>query len=822
MTKLPVDEILPELMHAFSVSTAVVFSSDPGAGKTTRVPVALLEADWLAGKKVMMLEPRRLAAQRAAQFMAAQLGEPVGKTVGYRIRGDARVSPDTRIEIVTEGILTRLMQDSPDLPDVGVVMFDEFHERSIHADLGLAFTLDVQRNLRADLRLLVMSATLDGLAISRLLGDAPLVQSSGRMFPVETHYLARTHERGIESAVVSSVLSALNYHDGDLLVFLPGQREIRKVESLLRDAKLPAAVAVHTLFGDLPPGKQQAALRPVRPGQRKVILSTSIAETSVTIEGVRVVIDSGLSRMSRFDPRRGMSGLITTPVSQASADQRRGRAGREAAGVCYRLWTVEQHSTLPRFSAPEIVSADLAPLALDLACWGTPNGEGLRFIDPPPAAHLRQAQSLLRDLGALSDAGTLMPHGRAMSRPPVHPRLAHMLIKGKELGLGSLACDVAAVLDERDLLRGERDADIDLESRLHALRNGGVADSSARRRALDQAKRLRSVLDVKQAASADNRAGVLLALAYPERIGQRRGERYQLSGGPHAVMPQRSLLVREKYIAIGEVDGVGSEVKVFLAAPLDEADLRSVFEDRLHHDEEVRWDAREEAVKARRVTRLGAIELAESRLTADADAVSAAMLEGVRSLGLECLPWTTDATAFANRSEWLRRKQFVDDEWPALDYEHLLATLDHWLGPFLRGMTKRSQLAGLNLAQILRSLFTYHQLSLLDRLAPTHLVAPTGSKIPVDYSGEQPVLAVRMQEMFGEASSPRVADGRVAVLLHLLSPARRPLAVTQDLASFWANAYADVRKEMRGRYPKHYWPENPLEAAPTKRTKTRM
>ena len=823
MTSLPIDAVLPGLLEALSVHSSVVLSADPGAGKTTRVPVALLAADWLAGKHVMMLEPRRLAAQRAAQFMAAQLGETVGKTVGYRIRGEARVSAATRIEIVTEGILTRHIQDSPDLPGVGIVIFDEYHERSIHADLGLAFTLDVQRHLRSDLRILIMSATLDGLAISELLDNAPIVQSSGRVFPVATHYLSRPHEGTIEPLTASMTATALRKEPGDVLVFLPGQREIRRVEALLQDTELVSGEELHTLFGDLPPDQQQAALRVASPGKRKVILATNIAETSVTIEGIRVVVDAGLARSSRFDPRRGMSGLITTRVSQASADQRRGRAGRESPGACYRLWTEEQHATLPRFSTPEIVAADLAPLALELARWGSPNADGLLFLDPPSPAHLSQAQTLLRELGALDGEGHLTVHGRAMSELPVHPRLAHMLIKGKEIGLGFLACDVAALLDERDLLRSERDADIDLESRLHVLREGTMADTFARRRALDQAKRLRSLLGVEHAAVSGARAGVLLALAYPERIAKRRGERYQMAGGPHALLPQRSLLAREKFIAVGDVDGVGSEVKVFLAAPLDEADIRSVFDDRIEQNQEVRWNPKEESVIARRVTRLGAIELSESPIVADGDAVRSAMIDGIRSLGLDCLPWTADALSICGRSEWLRRQNLVDNDWPVLDRERLLLTLEEWLGPFLGRITKRAQLHSLNLAQIIRSCFTYNQSALLDRLAPTHLVVPTGSRIPLEYSsGDQPVLAVRLQEMFGEKESPRVAGGRTQVLLHLLSPARRPLAVTQDLASFWVNAYPEVRKEMRGRYPKHYWPENPLEATPTKKTKARM
>ncbi len=825
MEPLPIDSILPEVLAAFEMHNSVVLSADPGAGKTTRVPVALLQAEWLQGQKVLMLEPRRLAAQRAAAYMAQQMGEKTGETVGYRIRGDAVVGKRTRIEVVTEGILTRFLQEDQALSGTGIVIFDEYHERSIHADLGLALALDVQQHLRPDLKVLVMSATLDGVAVSSLLGDAPVVKSEGRVFPVETNYLSQVPEGRVEPLVVSAIQRALRESEGDLLVFLPGQREIRTVESLLEDQELPAAVAVHSLFGDASPEHQRRALAPPRDGHRKVILSTSIAETSLTIDGVRVVIDSGLARGPKFDPRRGMSSLVTTPVSQATADQRRGRAGRQYPGVCHRLWTEAQHHQLPRFPQPEILATDLAPLALELARWGSPDGEGLRFIDRPPAAHFAQARDLLGRLGAIGRDGTLTRHGLLLAELPVHPRVAHMLVRGKELGAGPLACDVAALLDDRDLLRGETDADIDLYSRLHVLRKGDSRHRSARERVLEQAARLRKLIGVRTAGTGEDRLGLLLALAYPERVAKRRegkGERYQLAGGSGAVLPKGSMLSRERYLAVGEVDGAGSEVRIYSATALAEEDIREGFADQLTSRDEIEWDGSQESVVARTVTRFGAIELSHIQITPGSEVVLPIVLAYIRTAGLGVLPWSKDALSVRARSEWLRASGLAGADWPDLGDGQLAGTLEEWLSPYLHGVTKRSQMEKLDLSKIIRAVLSFRQLELLEKLAPTHIVVPTGSRIPVDYaSGSTPVLAVRLQEMFGQSETPAVGGGKRKVVLHLLSPAHRPLAVTQDLRSFWKNAYPDVRKEMRGRYPKHYWPDDPLEAAPTKRVKRR-
>jgi ATP-dependent helicase HrpB len=825
MTPLPIEGILPDLRAALARHARAVLSADPGAGKTTRVPLALLDESWLAGKKILMLEPRRLAAQRAASYMSQQIGEPVGGTVGYRIRGEQRVGRRTRVEVVTEGILARMLQDDPALDGTGLVIFDEFHERSIHADLGLALALDAQEQVRDDIRILVMSATLDGLAVSALLGDAPVLRSEGRMYPVATHYLPRPVEGPVEQSAVAAVFRSLRADEGDVLVFLPGQREIRRTDALLGQAGLPPGVTVHLLYGEAPPERQKAALTPAGPGARKVILATSVAETSLTIDGVRVVIDAGLARSARFDPRRGMSGLVTTPVSRAAADQRRGRAGRQGPGVCYRLWTEQEQRLLQEFAPPEITVADLAPLLLDLAQWGAPGGEGLKFLDPPPPAHLAQARELLTRLGAIDAAGKLTAHGRAMSRLPVHPRYAHMLIRGKELGRGALACDVAALLEERDLLRGGSDNDIDLASRWHALRTGRATDRGARERATAQSARLRELIDARQGSDAGGHLGMLLAMAYPERVAKRRtpdGVRYQLAGGPGGVLPPKSALSREEYLAVGDVDGVGAEVRIFLAEPVSEADLRSAFGELLETSREVAWDPRQEIVVAREQTRLGAITLDERPLAPGADALTDCMIEGIRQIGLGALPWTPAASALRERSEWLRRRGLAGPEWPDLSDEALLRELPAWLGPYLAGITRRTQLSRLDLQKIVEARFSFQEMRELDRLVPTHLVVPTGSRIALEYPPEgPPVLAVRLQEMFGQTETPTVAGGKVKVLIHLLSPARRPLAVTQDLPSFWKNAYADVRKDMRGRYPKHHWPENPLEAEPTRRTKRR-
>ncbi len=820
----PIDNVLPQLLEKFKQTNNIVLSAPPGAGKTTRVPLALLASEWMIKKKLIMLEPRRLAARRAAEYMAAQLGEPVGQTVGYRIRGEAIVSKATRIEIVTEGILARLLQHDPELPDVALIIFDEFHERSIHADLGLALTLDVQEHLRNDLRILVMSATLDVEAVSHLLGNAPVIKSEGKIFPIETVHCKFSSEKTPEQCMANTIGRVLPNTEGDILVFLPGRREIRRVEQYLYEKHLPEDVVIHSLFGDAPYQQQSAALSPAPSGKRKVILSTSIAETSLTIDGIRVVIDSGLARTARFDVRRGMSGLVTIPVSKAVADQRRGRAGRQQSGICYRLWTEAEHEMLPDYPQPEIKTADLAPLALEFARWGTLHGENLRFLDPPPAANLSQAQTLLMDIGAVNRHGKLTAHGRAMADLPLHPRLSHMILRGKELGYGSLACDIAALLEERDIFAGQKDTDIDLTSRLHVLHEKSTANKEIHERIMSQSKRLRQLAIIYNEVKVkeENASGILLALAYPERVARRRenkGYRYQMVSGTTAILPSGSLLARDEFLAIGEVDGLGAEVRIYLAAPLAKEDIERVFAGLIIEEEDIRWSPSDEAVITRLVSRLGAVIISEQHIRPQGDKVVSAMIDGVRQLGLDCLPWDKDSRSLQQRSEWLR-KYLTRTDWPDLSNSILLETLKEWLAPFLSGIWRRDQLHKLSLAEILRARFSLTQWQELERLAPSHFKMPSGSRAAIDYgSGEQPILAVKLQELFGQTETPRIVTGQVGILLHLLSPASRPLAVTQDLRSFWKNVYPEIRMQMRIKYPKHFWPEDPLTAKPTNKTK---
>jgi ATP-dependent helicase HrpB len=769
-----------------------------------------------------MLEPRRLAAQRAAAYMALQLGERPGATVGYRIRGETRVSPATRIEVVTEGVLTRMLRHAPELPGVSLLIFDEFHERSIHADIGLALALDVQTHLREDLRILVMSATLDGLAVAGLLGGAPVVESAGRSHPVDTRYLPASTGGQIPALVVRTVTSALRNDGGDILVFLPGRGEIHRVASLLEEAGLPSGVRVHTLFGEAPAAVQDAALTPEPAGLRKIVLATSIAETSLTIDGIRIVVDAGLARSSRFDPRRGMAGLVTGPVSQAAADQRRGRAGRQAPGICYRLWTEEHHRSLQQYAPAEILVTDLAPLALDLAAWGAPEGTGLRFLDPPSQANLSQARGLLRQLGALDEQGAMTTHGREMSRLPVHPRLSHMILRGSALGHGPDACALAALLEDRDPLRGEPGADIDLGSRWRVVYTGRPAVGNVHGRILREFRRLMEIAAITGDASAHPPLGLLTALAYPERIARRRDTeigRYLTAGGTGAVVPERSILSREEFLAVATLDGAGTEARIQSAAPLQREELLSVFAELITSREDVFWDDREEAVVARTVQSIGAVTLSAVKATPSSATLRTALLQGVRRLGLPSLPWNRETESLRARSEWLRGLLPPDSGWPDLSDEALVGSLESWLAPFLEGISGRSHFQRIRLGEALRGLFSRSQRAELDRLAPVSWTTPAGTAVQLAYTtGMAPVAAVKLQEMFGQSDTPLIGGGRARITMHLLSPAGRPLAVTQDLKSFWLNVYPEVRKEMRGRYPKHIWPEDPLAASPTRRT----
>ncbi|MGO8914567.1 MAG: ATP-dependent helicase HrpB [Stellaceae bacterium] len=831
---LPVGEALPALRTALAGAGAAVLQAPTGAGKTTLVPLALLDAPWLRGGRIVMLEPRRLAARAAARRMAEMLGDQLGGTVGYRTRLDTRIGPQTRIEVVTEGILLRLIQDDPALDGVGLVIFDEFHERNLDGDLGLALALESRRHLREDLRLLVMSATLEGETVARLLDGAPVVTSAGRSFPVELRYLERPPPERLDAAVASAIRRALDDEPGSLLVFLPGGAEIRRVERLVAQSGLGAEIIIAPLYGDLPQGAQDEAIRPAPPGRRKLVLATPIAETSLTIEGIRIVIDSGLRRAPRFDPASGMTRLETMRVSQASSEQRRGRAGRLAPGVCYRLWREAEQPQLRPFTVPEILEADLAPVALELARWGARDPASLAWLDPPPAAGFAQASALLRELGALDAAGGITAHGRAMAGIGLHPRLAHMALIARGRGEGRLAAEIAALLGERDIVKtapGQRDADLRL--RLELLRDaaaprhlapGLTLDRGAAERARQGARQLQRQLRLRdEETTPPGSAGRVLALAYPDRIAQRRPGapgQFRLSSGRGAELPPTDALAAEEFLAAAELDGERRVARIFLAAPLARAEIEEDFAAAIETVEVIAWDSREQAVVARREQRLFALLLRDEKLAAPPpERVAAALLDGVRELGLAALPWRREAEGLRQRVLFLRRLE-SGAAWPDLADAALLATLEGWLGPSLGGITRRAQLERLDLHAILRAQLSWEQQQALDRLAPTHIGVPSGSRLPIDYgAGEVPVLAVRLQELFGARETPAIAGGRVTLLLHLLSPAGRPLQVTRDLEGFWRGSYPAVRSEMRGRYPKHSWPEDPLAAPPTARAK---
>ncbi len=820
---LPVDEAVPELRRELAAGRTAVLQAPPGAGKTTRVPIALLGEPWLGKQRIVMLEPRRLAARAAARYMAGKLGEKVGETVGYRVRHESAAGPGTRVLVVTEGVLTRMLANDPALEDFGLVIFDEFHERSIHADLGLALTLQTQDVLREDLRILVMSATLDSVAVAGLLGGAPVVSSEGRSFPVDVQYRPPRPGAPLERSVAAVVREALEDREGDVLVFLPGARDIRRVESALQGL----AAEVMPLHGNLPPEQQDRAILPSPPGRRKIVLATSIAETSLTIEGVRSVVDAGFARVPRYSPRTGMSRLLTVRVSRASAEQRRGRAGRVAPGLCYRLWSPQQDVALPERASPEILEADLAPLVRDLAAAGVRDPLELRWLDPPPAAAFVQARGLLIQLGALDRSGAPTAHGKAMSRLGLHPRLSHMVMRSTELGARHLACELAALLTERDLLRRTQGIpEADIRTRLDLLRGTVVRhdvdrDALRRTRAEVAACRRSRARPVKVGSNAPG-VGLLLAMAYPDRIAQRRpgaGGRYLLRNGRGAFLEPQGLS-SESYLVIPELDGDGPESRALLAAPITLDEIRAWLGEEVVVQDEVRWEPESRGVVARRQERLGAIVLRETRTgNPDPAAVAGALLEGVRREGLGVLRWDDGARRLRQRITFLRT---LAPEWPDVSDEGLLESLEEWLAPRLTGLSRLDALSSGDLGAALLSRLSWEQRSALDRLAPTHLTVPTGSRIPVDYADPgAPVLAVRLQEMFGLTETPKVGGDRVPVTLHLLSPAGRPVQVTRDLAGFWRSTYFDVRKDLKGRYPKHEWPENPLQAKPTRRAKRR-
>ena len=817
---LPIDQVLPALRDALRSGRAAVLQAPPGAGKTTRVPLALLDEPWLGGRRIVMLEPRRLAARAAARRMSDTLGERVGDTVGYRVRHESAVGPATRIVVVTEGVLTRMLQSDPSLEQVGLVVFDEFHERSIHADLGLALTLQTRAILRQDLRVLVMSATLEGGPVAALLGGAPVVTSEGRAHPVEVRHQARRAGTRLEPAVAAAVREALVAEEGDVLVFLPGAGEIRRVEGLLRGV----AADVIPLHGNLPPDQQDRAILPSPPGARKVVLATSIAETSLTIEGVRVVVDAGLSRVPRYSPRTGMTRLATVRVSQASAEQRRGRAGRVAAGICYRLWSRQEDAALPERSSPEILQADLAPLALDLGAAGVRDPAELQWLDPPPSAAFREARSLLVQLGALDRSGGFTPHGGGMSRLALHPRLSHMVMKATELGERDTACEIAALLTERDLLRrNEGVPEADIRTRLDVLRGTTIrqdVDREALRRARAEVAVCRRGGRAGRGRGAGMSVGGLLALAYPDRIAQRRqGQvgRFLLRSGLGASLDPQGLS-REDYLVIPELDGKAPESRILVAAPISIEEIREGFEGDIAIEDVVEWDSASRAVAARRRERLGAIVLRDmAMLNPDPALVARALMEGVRKEGLQVLPWDDDARRTRERITFVRT---LDPGWPDVSDIALGDSLEEWLGPRSAGLARLADLGRVDLSAALLDLVGWDRRAALDRLAPTHVTVPSGSRVPLDYGDPTlPVLAVRLQEMFGQTETPRVGGGTVPLTLHLLSPAGRPVQVTRDLAGFWRTTYFEVRKNLKGRYPRHHWPDDPLEAVPTSRVR---
>ena len=813
---LPITEALPELLRVLAAGCNAVLQAPPGAGKTTGVPPALLAAPWLQGK-IVMLEPRRLAARAAARRMAALLGEGVGDTVGYRIRLESRIGPRTRIEVVTDGIFTRMIQDDPSLDGIGVVLFDEFHERRLDSDLGLALCLDSQAALRPDLRLVAMSATLDAGPVAALMA-AETVTSSGRAYPVELRYLAQPPSDRLVPAVADAVIQALG-EPGGLLVFLPGGGEIRRVERALAERRLPAGTDILPLFGDLDGAAQDRALAPSPLGRRKVVLSTSIAETSLTIDGVRQVLDAGLARSSRFDPRTGMTRLETQRVTQAAADQRAGRAGRTEPGLCWRLWPEAAHKALAARPEPEIATADLAPLALELAGWGISDPAALRLLDPPNGPAYAAAQRLLESLGALDAGKHITAHGKRMAGLGLSPRLAHMVLASAENGDGPLACAVAAVLSERDL--AGRDAD--LRSRVELIAAPGGNDAA--RRAREIARRLARQIRIAWAEPAPSRAGAVLALAYPDRIGQRRAEagRFRLSGGQGAFLQESDPLAAAPMLVAADLDGQMPDSRIWLAAPLTQEELELALPERVTEEDEIWFEPTTRSVQARRRRRLGALVLGEAPLRAPLAArVAAALLDHIRKTGLSLLPWTQAAEAFRQRVGFLASLDGPESGWPALDDAGLLATLDDWLGPALAGKRSLNDLAGLDLTALMRDRLDWEQLRALDRRAPTHLTVPSGSRIAIDYGRPgAPSLAVKLQEMFGLAETPSIADCRVRLVIELLSPAHRPIQVTSDLAGFWTGSYKAVRADLRGRYPRHPWPEDPLAAQPTARAKPR-
>lgn len=815
---LPIDAALPDLTAALAAGPRGVLVAPPGAGKTTRVPLALMDADWAGGRRIVVLEPRRLAAGAAAERMAATLGEEVGATIGLRMRMVSKISARTRVEVVTEGVFARMILDDPELSGVAAVLFDEYHERSLDADMGLALALDAQAGLRDDLRLLVMSATLDGARVARLLDGAPVIESQGRAFPVETVYLGRDPRQRLEDSVAAACLKALAEQPGSLLVFLPGQGEITRVAALLADRIRDPAVDIAPLYGAMDRAAQDRAVSPARAGRRKIVLATAIAETSLTIEGVRVVIDAGLARVPRYEPDLGLTRLETVRVSRAAADQRRGRAGRIEPGVCYRLWEQAGDGALQPYAQPEILSADLSGLVLDLAAWGVRDPTALRWLDPPPPPALKEARALLREIGALDADGAITGEGRAVRGFALPPRLARMMVDAGRAGQAGLAAEIAAVLSERGL-GGDSP---DLTQRVERFRRErGQRAEDARRLARGWARQAGGASGDAPAEAA----GRLLALAYPDRIARARGKpgAFLMANGRAGELEPHEALARAPFLAIGEVAGRAAAARILIAAPLSAEDVEALAADRIVARDETTFDRARAALSARRRRRLGAIVLSESTLPTPSGPEAARILaEGVAALGLDRLAWSKATKQWRDRVMFLRRAEGEGEGWPDLSDAVLTQTAGDWLAPFIDGRASLAAITADDLEQALRALLPWDMQRRLEAEAPTHYETPAGSRIALDYETEGgPVLSVRVQELYGLAVHPALAGGRVALTLELLSPAHRPIQITRDLPGFWRGSWAQVRTEMKGRYPRHVWPDDPAAAQATTRAKPR-
>lgn len=816
LPELPVTAVLGSLLAALKEQPNAVLVAPPGAGKTTLVPLALLDAPWRGDGKILLLEPRRLAARAAARRMASLLGEEPGGTVGFAMRMESRVSAATRILVVTEGVLSRMILDDPQLPGIAAVIFDEFHERSLDGDFGLALALDAQSALRPDLRLVVMSATLDGARVAGLLGDAHVIESQGRSFPVELLYRERVPGVSVEDATARAIRDALAEETGSVLAFLPGQGEIQRTSERL-ESRVPGDVDVVPLYGQLDGKTQDAAIRPAPPGRRKVVLATSIAETSITIDGVRIVVDCGLSRVPKYEPATGLTRLETVRVSRASADQRAGRAGRTQPGIAVRLWRAEQNAALPAFNPPEILEADLSGLVLDCAAFGVADPATLSFLDPPPKPALAEARTLLVELGAIDESGRLTEAGRAMRGLALPVRLAHMVAQAARDGHADDAAMLAVLLTERGL--GGDSAD--LERRLSRFRGERSPRAVAARQLAERLARQAAMRGAAPAGEPPS-AGALLVHAFPDRVAMARGERgrFVLANGRGAMVDAADPLAGEAFLVVADLQGKARNARIAAAAPIGEAELRAALGDRITRTMETAFDPARRAVRVRETTRLGAILLSERMLPAPSGAeADRAIIEALKAHGLSLLPWSRETTALRHRLAWLRKG--LGEPWPDVSDAALAASLEDWLLPFLSGEASIDRIDSNAVREGLMSLVPHDLQRRIATLAPTHFEAPTGNRLPIDYDGETPTLSIRVQELFGLDEHPAIAGGTVPLTLELLSPAHRPIQTTADLPRFWRGSWADVRADMRGRYPKHVWPEDPVRAEPTSRAKPR-